>query len=101
MGGLPPPLFLRPCTDIAVHYFCECRELYPRREKFWDLVSNNYEIELELELHNQPDEIFVIGRDIQYFSQAPNERMILICLSSYIRYPDYIKNHTYLQQVIN
>ena len=82
-------LFKCICADFVVHYFCDCRELYVRREKFWNLVSNNYEIELELELHNQPDELFVnslLGGDIQYFSQAPNKRMIFICLRSYIWY---------------
>ena len=80
------------CADFVVHYFCDCGELYARREKFWDLISNNYKIELELELHNQPDEYFVnslLGGDIQYFSQSPNERMIFICLSSYIWYHEY------------
>ena len=69
------------CADFVVHYFCDCGKLYASREKLWDLISNNYEIELELELHNQPDELFVnslLGGDIQYFSQSPNERMIFI-----------------------
>ena len=58
-------LFKCTCADFVVHYFCVhycctlLRELYARRENFWDLLTNNYEIELDLELHNQLDELFV------------------------------------------
>ena len=44
---------------IVVYYFCDCKELYSRREKFWDLVSNYYENELEPELQNQPEKLLV------------------------------------------
>ena len=43
------------CEDFIVHFFCYCPKLNNVREKFWDFISNNYRVELEVELNNLSD----------------------------------------------
>ena len=46
------------------------------REKFWDFIANNFDIELEVELHNLNDIDFVytlFGVNLNFFSESAND----------------------------
>ena len=48
------------------------------REYFWNFVSNNYSVELEVELHNLSDGNFVntlLGGNISFFNELPDEHL--------------------------
>ena len=41
------------------HYFCQYLKMNVNRDNFWNFVSNNYSVELGVELHNHSDGNFV------------------------------------------
>ena len=58
------------CTDFATHLFCVCSKVNEKRERFWNYISNNYDITLEVELFNKSDEDFVnciLGGKLDFF----------------------------------
>ena len=64
-----------------------------RRERFWNMVSNQYEIALEVELHSLSDYNFVnalLGGTIHFVSDAPFEQMNFIQMGSCIWHIDMI-----------
>ena len=56
------------------------------RENFWNFVSNNYSVELEVKLHNLSDGNFVnilLGGNISFFNELPDGHLSFlkkICL---------------------
>ena len=51
-------------------HFCECQIIIHIREKFWDFVANNFDIELDVELHNLRDSDFVhslFGANLHFY----------------------------------
>ena len=68
------------CVDFVEQFFCNCVKMCSRREKIWNMVSNQYEIALEVKLHNLSDyNLFnvLFGGTILFFSDAPFEHMDL------------------------
>ena len=60
------------------------------RENFWNFVSNNYSVELEVELHNLSDGNFVntlLGGNISFFNELPDEHLSFLKKSACIWYP--------------
>ena len=73
-------------------FLCNCVKMCSRREIFWNMVSNQYEIALEVELH-QSDYNFVnalLGGTIPFFSDAPFEHMHFIQISYCIWHIDMV-----------
>ena len=69
------------CVDIVEHFFCNCVKMCSRREKFWNMVSKQHEIALEVELHSLSDYNLVydpLGGSLHFFSDAPFEHMHFI-----------------------
>ena len=50
---VPTPL---PCNDFVIHLFCVCKKMTLKREHFWDFISRN--CDLEIELFNKSDDDF-------------------------------------------
>ena len=75
----------RSCVDFVEHFFCV--KMCSRREKFWNMVSNQYEIAVEVELHNLSDYDFVnalLGGKIPFFlmlllSTCTSYKSVLVC----------------------
>ena len=66
------------CVDFVEQFFYNCVKMCSHREKFWNMVSNQYEIALEVQLHNLSDYNFVnalLGGTIHFFSDAPFEHI--------------------------
>lgn len=66
------------CTDFVTQFFCQCSMLYNKRERFWDFVSRNFDIELEIEIFNKSDEDFtccILGGEIKFFKNRLNEHL--------------------------
>ena len=73
-----------------VHLFCECQNIVHIREKFWDFIANNVDIELEVELHNLTDIDFVyslFGANLNFFSESANDHLYFLKSSACIWYP--------------
>ena len=69
------------CDDIVTHLFCVCDKLRDKREQFWDFISRNYDIGLEIELFNKADEEFVqclLGGYIEFFARRFNDHLHFI-----------------------
>ena len=80
-------LCARNYTDFNCHFFCECLKLTKCREKFWNFISNDYSIELEVELNRLSDYDFVsalLGGNIRFFKDSPQEHLIFLKSSAYI-----------------
>ena len=66
------------CSNFIEHYFCRCQKMIVNRENFWNFVSNNYSVELEVELHNLSDGNIVntlLGGNISFFNELPDEHL--------------------------
>ena len=50
-----------PCNDFVIHFFCVCNKMTSNREHFWDFISRNYDINLEIELFNKSDDDFDVS----------------------------------------
>ena len=69
------------CDDIVTHLFCVCDKLRDKREQFWDFISRNYDIGLEIELFNKADEEFVkclLGGYIEFFARRFDDHLHFI-----------------------
>ena len=80
----------RQCKDLNVHLFCECQNVTHIREKFWDFIANNFDIELEVELHNLTDTDFVyslFGANLNFFSESANHHLFFLKSSACLWYP--------------
>ena len=56
------------CVDFVEHFFCNCIKMSSRREKFWNMVSNQYDIALEVQLHNLIITLSTPYLAVQFFS---------------------------------
>ena len=78
------------CSNFIEHYFCQCQKMNVNRENFWNFVSNNYSVELEVELHNLSDGNFaniLLGGNISFFNELPDEHLSFLKKSACIWYP--------------
>ena len=51
------------------------------REHFWDFISRNYDINLEIELFNKSDDDFVVsmlGGKIDFFKYRSNDHILFL-----------------------
>ena len=70
-----------PCNDFVIHFFCVCKKMTSNREHFWDFISRNYDINLEIELFNKSDDDFVVsmlGGKIDFFKYRSNDHILFL-----------------------
>ena len=80
----------RQCKDFNVHLLCECQNIIHIREKFWDFIANNFDIELEAELHNLTNIDFVyslFGANLNFFSESAKDHLFFRKSSTCLWYP--------------
>ena len=78
------------CSNCIEHYFCQCQKMNVNRGNFWNFVSNNYSVELEVELHNLSDGNFVntlLGGNISFVNELPDEHLSFLKVSVTVREP--------------
>ena len=83
----------RQCKDLNVHLVCKCQNIIHIRETFWDFVANNFDIELEVELHDLPTLTLFISLFWCFFSESANDHLFfskVVCMFKVHRSQIYV-----------